>query len=392
MIKILIISPLALENGRGGEISSMELAAGLNTYYNTTFVHTNIFIGKKLLTKEVIEAKLNGVKIKTRTKFATINISNLVFTFPYPWDLIRLYRIVKKNNIIYTSCSTFKQNLMIMFFSLLHRRGKFIVGYRKPLHSDKLFSLYNFKYRLSILFFSIFKKKFYHHTLSQNTRKFLCKFYNPKNVVHIVHGIDLSKFNDDGFTLKSKNVLKFIYIGYLDDVHKGVNVLIDALNDFLKENNNLKVFFEFCGMGPLEPEIKALELAYPEFIKFHGYVSNDLISEYFKKGDVFLFTSRVEPFPRAIMEGLASNLVILCSKTIGSVELLKGKEFAFFIKDLTSKLIAEKLLEIYNLWANDPVKFKSLQEKSKKYVFEKYSFSEELKMFTRLIDDIIKIN
>ncbi len=392
MKKILLFSPLALENGRGGEISVMELAAGLNRYYEITLIDTNIFIGKKLLSKKIIKNKLNGVKLKTQMKFATITISHLVFSFPYPSELLKLYKIVKKNDIIYTSCSNFKENLMFMFFSLLHRSGKFIVGYRKPLYSSKLFSLYNIKYRLSILFFSIFKRRFYHHTLSQNAKKFLIKFYNPKNVVHIVHGIDLSKFYDNGFTSKLNDILKFIYIGYLDDIHKGVKVLIDGVNDFLKENKNLKVFFEFCGMGPLESKIRALESKFPKFIKFHGYVSNDLISEYYKKGDVFLFTSRVEPFPRTIMEALSSNLVILCTKTIGSVELLKGKEFAFFIKELTPKLIAQKLLEIYNLWANNPEKFKSLQEKSKKHVFENYSFSKELKFFTSLINDISKIN
>ena len=35
MVKVLVFSPLALENGRGGEISSMELAAGLNKYLKT---------------------------------------------------------------------------------------------------------------------------------------------------------------------------------------------------------------------------------------------------------------------------------------------------------------------------------------------------------------------
>ncbi len=388
MIKILIVSPLALENGRGGEISSMELAAGLNKYYNTTFVHTNIFIGKKLLTKEVIEAKLNGVKIKTRTKFATINISNLVFTFPYPWDLIRLYRIVKRNNIIYTSCSTFKQNFIFMLFSLLHRRGRFIIGYRKPLHSDKLFSLYNIKYRLSILFFSLFKKKIYHHTLSKNAKKFLDLFYDSNKVIHIVHGIDLNKYKDDFFKDKSRDVLKFIYIGYLDDIHKGIKVLAETLDEFLKEYNDLKIFFEFCGMGPLETKIKSLESKFPNFIKFHGYISNDLVPEYYKKSDVYMFTSRVEPFPRSIMEALGSGLLVICSKTIGSVELLKGQEFSFFLNKLNKTSIKEKILEVYNLWIKDPERMYKLQKSARDYVFKNYSNSKEIESFKSLIDKI----
>ena len=34
MVNILIFAPFALENGRGGEISAMELAVGLQRFYN----------------------------------------------------------------------------------------------------------------------------------------------------------------------------------------------------------------------------------------------------------------------------------------------------------------------------------------------------------------------
>lgn len=388
MVKILLYSPLALENGRGGEISSMELVAGLNKYYKTTLVHTNIFIGKKLLSKKAIKAKLKGVKIAYRMKFATINISHLVFTIPYPLDLIKLYRLVKKNDIIYTSCSTFKENLMFMIFSLLHRNGKYIVGYRKPLHSDKIFSLYNLKYILSILFFSLFKKRFYHHALSKTAKQFLEKFYDSTRVVHIIHGIDLHAYDNNVFNVKSRDILKFLYIGYLDDVHKGIKVLVDALDDFLKENRNLKILFEFCGMGPLETKIKELEKKYPEFIKFYGYIRNDLIAKYYKQSDIFLFTSRVEPFPRSLMEALGAGLLVICSKTIGSVELLRGQEFAFFLKQLNKISIKEKILKIYNLWIKDAERIYKMQRLAQKYVFKNYSSEIELIMFRQLINKI----
>ena len=388
MVNVLIFSKGALENGRGGEISYIELALGLKKYFNVSIMDTNVLLGKELLTKEVIQKKLNGVKKIGRIYFATLKILNRVITIPYPWEIIKLYKKIKKYDIIYTSLGNIKINILLIFFSLINRRKKFIIRYNKPLSSEKCLSLYNIKIILSILLFSIFKRNFYHHTLSKHVKKYLDKFYNPNNVIHIVHGIDLSKFKDDAFTLKLNDILNFIYIGYLDDIHKGVNVLIDAINQFLKENKNLKVFFEICGMGPLESKIRALESKYPDFIKFHGYVSNELIPEYYKKSDVYLFTSRVEPFPRTIMEALSSNLVILCSKTIGSVELLKGKDFAFFIDDLTPELIKEKILEIYSLWKKNPERLTSLQKAAKKYVFQNYNFTRELKMFKELIESI----
>ena len=388
MVNVLVFSKDALENGRGGEISYIELALGLKKYFNVSIIDTNVLRGKELLTKEVIQKKLNRVIEIERIYFATLKILNRVFTIPYPWEIIKLYKKIKKYDIIYTSLGNIKINILLILFGLINRRLKFIIRYNKPLSSENFLSLYTVKINLSILLFSIFKRNFYHHALSKHAKKYLDKFYNPNNVIHIVHGIDLSKFKDDASTLKSNNILNFIYIGYLDDIHKGVNVLIDAINQFLKDNKNLKVFFEICGMGPLESKIRALESKYPEFIKFHGYVSNELIPEYYKKGDVYMFTSRVEPFPRTIMEALASNELIICSKTIGSNELLNGKKFAFFIEDLTSELIKEKILEIYNLWNSKPEEFKQLQVSAKKYVFENYSFSKELEMFKTLIEKI----
>ncbi len=388
MVNILIFSKGALENGRGGEISYIELALGLKKYFNVSIMDTNVLLGKELLAKEVIQKKLNEVKKIERIYFATLKILNKVFTIPYPREIIKLYKKIKKYDIIYTSLGNIKINILLILFGLINRRIRFIIRYNKPLSTENLLSLYNIKIILSILLFSIFKRNFYHHALSKHAKKYLDKFYNPNNVIHIIHGINLDDYKGDSFSKKNNTLLNFAYIGYLDDVHKGIGILLEALDEFLIENQNLRVRFEFCGMGPLESKLKALEEKYPTFVKFNGYISNEKISDYYKKNDVYLFTSRSEPFPRVLMEALASNELIICSKTIGSNELLNGKKFAFFIEDLTSELIKEKILEIYDLWNSKPKEFKQLQASAKKFVFENYSFSKELEMFKALIERI----
>lgn len=391
-MKILVFSPFALENGRGGEISSMELASGLQTYFNVDFMDTNIITSEKLLSKEAIRNKLKGVNYIGKMKLLTYGIFDKTFTLPYAYEILKLLRIVRRNDIVYFSIFNFKNVLTFAFLSLICRRTQFIIGYRKPLYSEKIISLYNLKYRLSILVLSLFKKRFNHHTLSKSAKAFLTNFYDKKKVFHIIHGINLDDYKGDNFSKKNNKLLNFVYIGYLDDVHKGIGILLKALDEFLIENQNLKVRFEFCGMGPLEPKLKAIVEKYPNLVKFNGYISNEKISDFYKKNDVYLFTSRSEPFPRVLMEALASNELIICSKTIGSNELLNGQKFAFFIEDLTSELIKEKILEIYNLWNSKPEEFKQLQVSAKKFVFENYSFSKELEMFKELIDKIIRNN
>jgi len=388
MLKVLIFSPLALEYGRGGEISCIELSAGLNKFYKITLLETNILPGNKLLTYSVIKNKLKGVKRNNKIRYYSLKLLDKIFTFPYPQDIIKLLKMIHKNDIIYFSESTIKNNLLFVFSSLLHRRGKFIVGYRKPFHINKRFSLYNFKNRMTILIFLIFKKRLYHHTISKHAKYFLHNFYSSERITHITHGVVLDDYINNNMNVKNKNNLSFIYVGNIDKPHKGVDILISGIDLFLTEHKKLDVLFEFCGTGPLESDLKMLEEKYPNHIKYHGYVSNEKIAEYYKRNDVFLFSSRKEPFGRVILEALASELVVICSKTIGSIEILTNKDFAFFIKDFRPQAIEEKINEIYNLWVRDSKWLVELQKSAKDYVFQYYNFSIELELFQKLISRV----
>jgi len=386
----MILSPLSLENGRGGEISSMELAAGLNKYHKITLIDTNIIFNKNLLSKGSILKKLDGVERNDRIKFATLKIFNKHFTFPYFRDIFRLYKKIKNCNIIYTSNFTIKTNLLLVLFNLLHRNGRFLIGHRKPLYSEKLFSIYNLKNRASFLLFSIFKKRFYHHTISYHAKKFLENFISSNKITHIVHGIDLYDYADDSMVKKQDQKLNFIYVGYLDDIHKGVNVLLDGIEKIIEKDHKLDLFFEFCGEGPLENRLKKLQEKFPGYIRYNGYVNNEIISDYYKRNDVFLFTSRREPFGRVLIEALASNLLIICTKTFGSIEVLKNKKFAFFLNDLDADLIKDKIIGILELWKEKIKDLRELQKLAKIYAFQNFDFKIELEMFKELISKIMK--
>lgn len=385
---LLIFTPLAFENGRGGEISAMELAVGLQKYYKITLLDSNIIIGKKILASDAIKKKLKGLERSDKIKFAILKFFDKIFTVPYPWEILKLYRYIKKNDIIYTSALTIKTNLLFILFSLLHRKGQFVVGHRKPLYSDKLFSLYNLKLRTSILLFSIFKKRFHHHTISNHARNFLKTFFSPEKITHIIHGIDLENFSKAISKEREIDKLKFIYVGYLDDVHKGIGILLDAIKDLLQNTQNYNISFEFCGTGPMKERIEKLQTEFPQFIKYHGYVSNNIIHEYYQNCDVFLFTSRREPFGRVLIEALASKLLIICTKTYGSIEVLRGKEFAFFLDELDKHSIINKIDLLYKMWEENPSEIDQLKQLAKEYAFKKYSIVIELKMFRKLFEDL----
>ena len=386
-MKILIYSPLALENGRGGEISSIELAAGLNNYYQVSLIDSNRVIGEPLLSKKAINKKLKGLEKSKRINYLTLNVFNRNFSFPNPREILKLLREVKKYDIIYTTLFNTTNISLFILFSFMHRRAKFIVGFRKPLTSDKFLSLYNIKYRFSILLLTIFNKQFFIHTISKHAKLFLDNFYKPNRVNHIIHGVELEDYQQSETYEKSKDILKFIYVGHLDDVHKGLGVLINAIRTVLEEKSKLPIFFEFCGRGPLEQKTRELEADYPKHVKFNGYIDNDIVHEYYKKSDIFLFTSRREPFGRVLIEALAARLLIICTKTFGSIEILKNKEFAFFLDELNTTAIKKEIYSLYELWKQKR-KFEELQNEARKYAIQNYPFTREIQMFKKLISKI----
>ncbi|MHA1335696.1 MAG: hypothetical protein ACTSPW_08080, partial [Promethearchaeota archaeon] len=78
----------------------------------------------------------------------------------------------------------------------------------------------------------------------------------------------------------------------------------------------------------------------------------------------------------------------ISSKTIGSIELLRGKEFAFFLNELTPNEIVNRIKEVYDLWNSNFQQFQKLQQKARDYVVNNFSFEIELQMFKELIDKI----
>ena len=391
MKNILIFTPLPLEQGRGGELSAIELTSGLKNYFNITIVDTNKEFGEKSLSESIINEKLKGVK-RDRINFLTISFLNKNFAIPYPWDFLKLFRIVKKNDITYFAFSGVGSNLIFIIYSLLLPRSLFVVGHRLPLYSEKKFSLYNSRMKISFILFRTFEKRFFHHTISYRRKKFLHKYFNSKKVVHVRHCVELSQFISEKEIHYNKDILKFIYAGYLDSEDKGIDVLIEAIDIYLSENHNLKVHFEFCGKGPLAGDIKELEKKFPNHVVFNGYISYDEIADYLRRNDVFLFTSKREAFGRVIIEALASGLLILCAKTIGSNEILRKQDFAFFINELKPQEIIRQINHLYELWKEQPDKFLQLKKSGKSYAIEKYSYENEVDGFKKLFEKVIRFS
>ena len=107
-----------------------------------------------------------------------------------------------------------------------------------------------------------------------------------------------------------------------------------------------------CGIGEQMEYLKdlALELDIRKRVYFVGF-QKDII-EVLKIADLFIFTSKQEGLPVALMQAMACKLPVICSRLRGNVDLITHKEGGYmfhpenvegFAKGLDHLLHCEKL-------------------------------------------------
>lgn len=143
----------------------------------------------------------------------------------------------------------------------------------------------------------------------------------PENsVVTMRNGVDLERF-DVGDGAPAPRVLCLARLAEI----KRVDLLVRAMQH-VPEPFRL----ELIGGGPLRATLEALrdELGLGARLHFHGELDRGAVAAELAKGGVFALASRHEGWPNALMEGLASGMFAVATRTGGIPEILDGDESA----------------------------------------------------------------
>lgn len=87
-----------------------------------------------------------------------------------------------------------------------------------------------------------------------------------------------------------------------------------------------------CGIGEQENMLRELaeSLGIGEKVIFAGFCSD--IIRMFKASDMFLFTSKQEGLPAALMQAMACGLPVVCSRIRGNTDLIENKRQGFMCR------------------------------------------------------------
>lgn len=124
-----------------------------------------------------------------------------------------------------------------------------------------------------------------------------------------------------------KNEFTLISIGSMAHMHKGMDVLIDAVAACVQEGLNLKLILVGKGKHQAKLEQQAQKLGLESKVCFLGTLTAGKgIFEQLDRSDLFILPSRAEGLPRAMVEAMARALPCLGSTVSGIPELLAPED------------------------------------------------------------------
>lgn len=157
------------------------------------------------------------------------------------------------------------------------------------------------------------KKKILPVVISKiNKEDFLKTYKISKSLVYLIpNGIDLSKFKNEH--IFSSNIIRLGHIGRFEEV-KNHQVIFEVYENLRKKGYNVSLVL--IGDGSLYDYYKN---KYQDVLFIRS--TND-VSNYLENIDFFIFPSKYEGLPLAVIEAMASGCVIIASNAGGLNELI----------------------------------------------------------------------
>lgn len=171
----------------------------------------------------------------------------------------------------------------------------------------------------------------------------IVKDINP-NYIIIPNGCDISEYICTRNKAKDEQ-LQILYIGRIERVHKGLDILLDAMKIISNNEVMRNVRFVFCGDGS-ELECKwflAQISKLSKIAEFRGPIYGEQKEMTMLESDIFILTSRFEGMPMGVLEALSMGLpCILTKETNLGVEVQEA--YAGWLTSLSSDDIARDIL------------------------------------------------
>jgi glycosyltransferase involved in cell wall biosynthesis len=140
----------------------------------------------------------------------------------------------------------------------------------------------------------------------------------------------------------------FISSGQINNSLKGHDLAIRALSIAAKECQNITLEYYIAGTGPDESDLKKLAkaLGMEDRVKFLGWTEPETLRAFYLKAHALIHPSPThDPYPNAVLEGMAAGLPIFGSDVSGSVtDRIENKVSGFIHQAGNVEQLAEQII------------------------------------------------
>lgn len=142
----------------------------------------------------------------------------------------------------------------------------------------------------------------------------------------------------------NKDIYNLILVGSLEQLYKGVDILLDSVKICLDNGYKIKLFIVGEGKYKEDLKSKAKDMKIEDNVRFVGHISDRArLLKYLDDADLFVLPSRTEGLPGAMIEAMARGLPCIGTKVGGIPELLEEEDL---VPPNDSISLAKKIQEV----------------------------------------------
>jgi glycosyltransferase involved in cell wall biosynthesis len=183
--------------------------------------------------------------------------------------------------------------------------------------------------------------------------------------------------------IKKKNIIRFLFVGKINFIIKGVNTLLKAIKSIkLSEHNKKKIYFKIVGNGKdFEKTKNFLSKHKLKNVKLINFKNQHELKSIYRSSDVLVIPSNLEPWGLVVNEAMSAGNAIICSDKVGSrFDLVKNNYNGLIFRSKNHVSLSRKInYFIYN--KNLLIKF---QQRSQK-IISNYNFDGIYKTLNNLM-------
>lgn len=214
---------------------------------------------------------------------------------------------------------------------------------------------------------------------NSNGLRQMAHIFDPRFEIPVIpNGVDLELYKTAERDWSSPRLLS---VGRI--VHqKGLDLAMHAMGAL----KGLDWEWRIAGDGPEMQSLKSLaqELGIDNRVLFLGWQSREQIIESYKQSNVFLFPSRHEGMPNAILEAMASGLPVIATCIAGNEELVIEGETGYLVPAEDIEALQGALKKILS----DSALRQQLGAASRRRVEENYSWESTAQQYALYLEKV----